>query len=88
MSMIKMLCPFSGKLCEDCPIYRGRHYYLCYCENYRGHLDEVDNNGGSVYPLASEVWAMWQSEFQMINPKSAIDPFVMDVNERDEGGAN
>ena len=88
MSKIKMLCPFSGKLCEECPVYRGRHYYLCFCENYRGHLDEADNNGGSVYPLSSETRAMWHFDFPAIKAKSAIDPFTADMTERDEGGAS
>ncbi len=36
-----MICPFSGTMCKDCPIYRGRHYFLCYCEKYRGCLPEA-----------------------------------------------
>ena len=38
MAKVSMKCPFSGVLCKDCPIYRGRHYYLCFCEKYRGSL--------------------------------------------------
>jgi hypothetical protein len=38
MAKAKMLCPFSGELCKDCPLYRGRHYYLCFNEKYRGCL--------------------------------------------------
>ncbi|NIM58056.1 MAG: hypothetical protein GTO16_03805 [Candidatus Aminicenantes bacterium] len=38
MAKKKMLCPFSGELCRECPQYRGRHYYLCYCKEYRGYL--------------------------------------------------
>lgn len=43
MAKKDMLCPFSGELCQECPQYRGRHYYLCFSRNYRGHLanDEV-----------------------------------------------
>lgn len=33
-----MLCPFSKKACRECPLYKGRHYYLCYCSKYRGYL--------------------------------------------------
>lgn len=40
MAKTRMICPFSGALCKDCPLYRGRHYFLCYCEKYRGHLTE------------------------------------------------
>jgi hypothetical protein len=41
MAKASMICPFSGALCKDCPIYRGRHYLLCYCEKYRGFLPEA-----------------------------------------------
>ena len=39
-----MICPFSGTICKDCPVYRGRHYLLCYCEKYRGCLPEALKN--------------------------------------------
>lgn len=83
MSKIKMLCPFSGKLCEDCPVYRGRHYYLCFCENYRGHLDDVEENGGTASPLTSRLIMMSQFEIPSINPRNAIDPFAIAVKEID-----
>jgi hypothetical protein len=34
----EMICPFLGQPCKNCAIYIGRHYYLCYCANYRGYL--------------------------------------------------
>lgn len=43
MAKEKMLCPFSKKLCRECPLYKGRHYYLCYCSKYRGHLENSEN---------------------------------------------
>ena len=43
MAKENMLCPFSKKLCQECPLYRGRHYYLCYCSDYRGHLETSKN---------------------------------------------
>jgi hypothetical protein len=33
----KKLCPFSGDLCKECPLYRARHHYLCFSGNYRGY---------------------------------------------------
>ncbi len=33
-----MLCPFSKELCKECPLYKGRHYYLCFHTKYRGYL--------------------------------------------------
>jgi hypothetical protein len=41
MAKANMLCPFSGGLCRDCPLYRGRHFYLCFCTKYRGHLTQA-----------------------------------------------
>ena len=38
MAKTKMLCPFSKELCQECPQYRGRHYYLCFYTKYRGFL--------------------------------------------------
>jgi len=38
MAKEKVLCPFSKKLCAECALYRGRHYYLCYVPAYRGFL--------------------------------------------------
>lgn len=38
MAKTKMICPFSGELCVECPQYRGRHYYLCFAKKYRGYL--------------------------------------------------
>ena len=38
MAKTKMICPFMDKPCKECAFYRGRHYYLCFCEKYRGSL--------------------------------------------------
>ena len=40
MAKTRRLCPFSGQMCRECPIYRGRHHFLCYSTRYRGHLGE------------------------------------------------
>ncbi|MGD9115555.1 MAG: hypothetical protein PVJ61_00010 [Dehalococcoidia bacterium] len=40
MAKQDMICPFSGRLCQQCSLYRGRHYYLCFNKQYRGHLKE------------------------------------------------
>lgn len=39
MAKTPMRCPFSGKMCRECSLFRGRHYYLCNDNNYRGHID-------------------------------------------------
>ncbi len=38
MAKTPMRCPFTEKICEECQIYRGRHYYLCANEHYRGYI--------------------------------------------------
>jgi hypothetical protein len=67
MAKINMICPFSHKLCDECPLYRGRHYYLCFCQKYRGYIGgseqsaKSDANGQPVDLLAAfkqiEPWA-------------------------------
>ena len=49
MAKIAMVCPFNRRLCDECPLYRGRHYYLCFCEKYRGYIGkpEGDTTSGS-----------------------------------------
>lgn len=46
MAKTSMLCPFSGKMCKECENYRGRHYFLCYVEKYRGYIPKA--NKGSI----------------------------------------
>jgi len=38
MAKTPMRCPFNDKLCKECQIYRGRHYYLCTCKQYRCYI--------------------------------------------------
>ncbi|HOJ42582.1 MAG TPA: hypothetical protein PK800_00530 [Syntrophorhabdaceae bacterium] len=42
MAKLKMLCPISKTACIDCPIYRGRHFYLCFSNGYQDALIEKD----------------------------------------------
>lgn len=44
MAKIDMICPFSKQLCQECPLYRGRHYYLCFSTKYRGYLGEKEKD--------------------------------------------
>jgi len=49
MAKFEMLCPFSEKICNECPLYRGRHYYLCFNTKYRGYLaDQKKGNKQST----------------------------------------
>ncbi len=38
MAKQRMRCVFSEQLCRECPLFRGRHYYLCFTRTYRGYL--------------------------------------------------
>ena len=38
------MCPFSGTVCRNCALYRGRHYLLCYSRQYRGCLPGASKN--------------------------------------------
>ena len=40
MAKLKMLCPYSRQMCRECSVFRGRHYYLCLCKEYRGYVGE------------------------------------------------
>ena len=42
MAKENMICPFSKDLCRECPLYKGRHYYLCYYRSYGGHLESSE----------------------------------------------
>lgn len=42
MAKLKMLCPISKTACIDCPIYRGRHFYLCFSNGYQKASLEED----------------------------------------------
>jgi hypothetical protein len=48
MAKTPMKCPFNDKLCIECHLYRGRHYYLCNCKQYRGYIQPKDAVNRSV----------------------------------------
>jgi hypothetical protein len=55
MAKTKMICPFSGELCIECPQYRGRHYYLCFAKEYRGYLeDKKETDTQDIHHLGSK----------------------------------
>ncbi len=66
MAKTEMLCPFTNELCDECAIYRGRHYYLSFCKQYRGYIGESKKNaisGGLQHSL----------DFQAL--KKAVEPW-------------
>ncbi|MCX6008686.1 MAG: hypothetical protein NTW48_01350 [Chloroflexi bacterium] len=61
MAKINMLCPFNHKLCDECPLYRGRHYYLCFCEKYRGYIGESEERAkSSVAQHPVDLLTIWK----------------------------
>ena len=74
MAKEDMLCPFTGKLCRECPLYRGRHYYLCFSKKYRGHLEEPGSETRGNNSVTPEVQSAKQPQAPVKMP-SAIDPF-------------
>jgi hypothetical protein len=73
----KMMCPFSNELCRECPLYRGKHYYLCFCRKYRGYLgesEEVTKEGSR--PVGARSNEKFDIPLPSQIPTRAIDPFV------------
>lgn len=70
MAKARMICPFSRTMCKECPVYRGRHYLLCYCQKYRGALPEALKN----LPLSK---ANSNGKFTMPSlPHLTKDPYI------------
>jgi hypothetical protein len=77
MAKEDMICPFSGKLCQECSIYRGRHYYLCFCQQYRGYVAKSDPGSKVNGPVSTGANSHGQFEFpSSIANITAIDPFT------------
>lgn len=67
MAKTKMICPFSGKQCRECPVYRGRHYYLCFRGNSgKDTSDLVKPIVNSTIPFKEPV----------VLPEHIYDPFA------------
>jgi len=61
MAKIDMFCPFSHRLCSECALYRGRHYYLGFCKQYRGYIGESKENtkSGTIHHSV-DFQALWK----------------------------
>ncbi len=72
-----MRCPFSGRACEECAEYRGRHYFLCFVEKYRGHINNTPKvKTGTGFNKGLEV------EMPVITKApDAFDPFLKPMND-------
>jgi hypothetical protein len=75
MAKERMICPFSNRLCEECALYRGRHYYLCFYQKYRGYLNRP--GGFARENLGSVPGTRLNGKFEIpIIRTRAKDPFV------------
>ena len=85
MAKIGMIYPFSGRLCEECSLYRGRHYFLCFCEKYRGYLDGQGNTTGRSTSSAFRLRSPGRFEIPYLKIESTMDPFDIIIKEGKEG---
>jgi hypothetical protein len=61
MAKTSMLCPFSQRLCSECPLYRGRHYYLSLCRQYRGYIGKSrENTKSGTNHKSVDFQALWK----------------------------
>ena len=86
MAKEDMICPFSGQLCKECALYRGRHYYLCFCKKYRGHLEKSGKVTKGSNPVTSKVKPSKRPEIPSITHPSAVDPFKRPLADIKEDG--
>jgi len=78
----EMICPFLGQLCRNCAIFIGRHYYLCYCTNYRGYLGRKKAVNKAVNKAVTHhaFSAKTKKDFRIPKIKTkALDPFITDL---------
>ena len=72
MAKVSGACPFSSKLCRECPIYLGRHSQICIAARYR--------NGAKPKPT----YGCTHLEFEF--PKELVhsETRAKDLEEREE----
>ncbi len=73
MAKTKMLCVFSGNLCRECALYRGRHYYICFRDSYRGYLCKPGEVSDTIAPPTPGPSRNHKFETPHIKPRNAID---------------
>lgn len=88
MAKIAMVCPFNRKLCDECSLYRGRHYYLCFCEKYRGYIGEAEGKtraGSDRHPVdfhaLMKLMEPWAGHRPEVEPKIKLKVIDMESGE-------
>ena len=75
MAKAKIACPFSGRRCVECPLYRGRHYFLCFSKYYNENPETLEGlwdqrrakesgNGDFGMPDAMPECSSWISDVE------------------------
>jgi hypothetical protein len=83
MAKLPMRCPFNEKMCEECQLFRGRHYYLCTNPNYRGYIKsqkKVDADGANKtldMDTIKKLFEPWSTEGKKPAGKSDMKLKVM-----------
>jgi hypothetical protein len=70
MSRREMLCPFSGQLCRECPVYRGRHLNLCYATRDGGGGWGSSQTTGCKLQSRADDFEQWKLLKQLDIPMS------------------
>jgi hypothetical protein len=90
MTKTRMICPFSHELCGDCPVYRGRHYYLNLCRQYdddtNEHEDDITSGGlKRVFnpQVIKELVEQWAGDYYpTIELDTEVEVIDMDIEEK------
>jgi hypothetical protein len=78
MAKKKMMCPFSNDVCKECVVYRGRHYLLCFYDNYQGYIKQP---GSSKSDKDKTMFTNTGKKYKIpsLNIKKALDPFTQQL---------
>jgi hypothetical protein len=82
MAKTKKLCLISGNQCKDCALYRARHYYLCFPDNYRSYRRQPGVVSDTIAPPTPGPSCDHKSEIPHNKPRNAIDPYTIINNKR------
>jgi hypothetical protein len=75
-------CPFTGRACTECPLYRARHCNLGFSKSYRGYLGEEKESEKPSTPSVRTRWkAGHRFEFGPVHAPSAMDPVAIALKE-------
>ena len=76
MAKREMMCPFSDRLCRNCAVYIGRHYYRCFFENYRGYVYQPKEDDAAGASPANDTYPEGDFKIPAVTSK-VLDPFAV-----------